>query len=89
MTLQQIATGAAPVSLLFIGGDIPLAREVQTLLGKIGLLDPPADGQLGPVSQWALGQFLKQTEQNKTSIDAEVASDLLNATLDRNFSRSG
>ena len=62
MTLQNIISGAAPVPLLHIGGDVALTREIQTRLGQIGLLDPPADGQFGPVSQWAMSQFLKQAD---------------------------
>ena len=32
-------------------------NQAQTILSKIGLLDPPADGVLGPVTKWALGEF--------------------------------
>ncbi|MEJ0040181.1 MAG: peptidoglycan-binding protein [Gammaproteobacteria bacterium] len=78
MTLQDIISGAAPVPLLHIGGDVALTREIQTRLGEIGLLDPPADGQFGPVSQWAMGQFLKQAHlAAKVAVDAEVARALL------------
>jgi len=31
-------------------------REIQERLTALGLLDPPADGVLGPVSRWALGE---------------------------------
>ena len=31
--------------------------DVQTALCQVGLLDPPADGDWGPVSQWALDAF--------------------------------
>lgn len=83
MTLQEIAAGSAPVPMLHIGGNIPLTREIQTRLGELGLLDPPSDGEFGPVSQWALGQFLKQTDlTGKTAVDAVVARELLNATAD-------
>lgn len=86
MTLQDIISGAAPVPLLHIGGDVPLTREIQSRLGEIGLLDPPADGQFGPVSQWATGQFLKQADlAGKTVIDAEVARALLNNSADDLF----
>lgn len=79
MTLQDIISGAAPVPLLHIGGDVALTREIQTRLGEIGLLDPPADGQFGPVSQWAMSQLLKQADlAGKTAVDVEVARALLN-----------
>jgi hypothetical protein len=32
------------------------ARDIQARLIALGLLDPPADGALGPVSRWALGE---------------------------------
>jgi peptidoglycan hydrolase-like protein with peptidoglycan-binding domain len=86
MTLQDIAAGAAPVPLLQIGGDIPLSREIQTKLGELGVLDPPVDGQFGPVSQWALRQFLKQADLSaKTSLDAQVARALRDAKTDELF----
>jgi hypothetical protein len=31
--------------------------QAQTILSNIGLLDPPADGALGPVTKWALSEF--------------------------------
>src|SRR3984893_356736 len=31
--------------------------QAQTILSNIGLLDPPADGALGPVTPWALSEF--------------------------------
>ena len=31
--------------------------QAQTILSNIGLLDPPADGALGPVTRWALSEF--------------------------------
>ena len=37
MTLQDINSGAAPVPLLQIGGDVALTREIQTRLGQIGM----------------------------------------------------
>jgi hypothetical protein len=86
MTLEQIANGSQPIPLLQIGGDEALTKEVQTRLGDLGLLDPPADGRFGPVSQWALGQFLlKSGLEGRTSFDATVARALLESTADRLF----
>ena len=31
--------------------------QAQTILSNVGLLDPPADGALGPVTRWALSEF--------------------------------
>ena len=80
MTIQEIAAGAKAVSLLQLGGDPALTRDVQTRLGEFGLLDPPADGNFGPVSMWALGQFLRRVDlANSTELDAEVAKALVTA----------
>jgi hypothetical protein len=78
MTLEEIANGAAPVPLAVIGGDPALTRQLQTLLSTIGLLDPPVDGQFGPVSQWALAALLKRLGLTKAAvIDAPGARALL------------
>src|SRR5436190_6451881 len=45
------APGPAP-SLPAVAGP----RDIQARLIALGLLDPPADGVLGPVSRWALGE---------------------------------
>lgn len=78
MRLDEIASGSQSISLSMIGGDTPLATAIQTQLGVMGLLDPPADGRFGPVSHWALTQVLRRMQTpGKTVIDAEVAHALL------------
>ena len=78
MSLREIASGARPVPFLNIGGDVPLAAEIQDRLGAFGLLDPPSDGRFGPVSQWAFAEFLKRAEVAAgTLLDATVARALL------------
>lgn len=80
MTLQDIVAGGKSVSLLSIGGDKALTRQIQLRLGELGVLDPPADGSFGPVSQWALGEFLKRAQlTKKQAVDAEVSKALLDA----------
>jgi hypothetical protein len=62
--------GSSVHALLPIGPPIPQTAAVQargvngmntsqaqTILSNIGLLDPPADGALGPVTKWALSGF--------------------------------
>ena len=74
------------VSLPAIGGDKELAKDVQERLAAIGLLDPPADSQFGPVSHWALSVFLKAVGfQGKTALDAEVANALLSQASEQVF----
>lgn len=79
MTLKLLANGSrAAVPLSLIGGDAALASEVQTALGEIGLLDPPADGAFGAVSQWAMQALLRRLgTPNKAVLDAAVAAALL------------
>lgn len=84
MTLEQIASGAKAVALIEIGSDVPLTIEIQTRLGVFGLLDPPADGRFGPVSAWALGQFLRRLNlARKEAVDAKVARALLESNPDK------
>jgi len=78
MTLEQIASGTSPLPLAMIGGDAPLARQIQERLTAFGLLDPPADGSFGPVSLWAIAQFLRGVGRpGATSLDAATAQLLL------------
>lgn len=86
MRLEELADGATPVPLALVGSDATLTRQLQTLLGTVGLLDPPADGSFGPVSQWALAELLKRLELAKASaIDSSVARALLSAVEDDPF----
>lgn len=81
MTLENIATGAAPVPLALIGADKALARQVQQRLADAGLLDPPVDGAFGQVSQWAIGQFMRKIgTPAKDRLDLESARALLAGT---------
>jgi hypothetical protein len=78
VNLQDIAGGSTSVTLALIGADRTLAQHVQERLAVAGLLDPPADGSFGPVSLWAIAQFLKKIgTPTKTTLDAEVAEALL------------
>lgn len=80
MTLEDIAVNGKAVAFALIGSDNALARQVQQRLAEAGLLDPPVDGAFGPVSLWALMQFLRRTDQaRKTALDAEAARSLLSA----------
>jgi hypothetical protein len=86
MRLADIAQGQATIALPEIGRDTALARDLQTRLSELCLLDPPADGQFGPVSRWALDAFLDRSNlKSKLSIDRQVAEKLLQATADKLF----
>ncbi len=77
MTLEEIAAGAPALDVLRIGGDVALARQIQARLADLGLLDPPVDGSFGPVSRWALGEFLKRGKLPDATFDAAAARALL------------
>lgn len=85
--LDDIAGGRmAAMALAAIGGQRALAIQVQERLGAAGLLEPPADGEFGPVSQWALGEFLAKVGLSTTTrLDAAVARALLKADVTELF----
>lgn len=61
--------------------DVALVRAVQARLAHHGLLDPPADGFLGPVSQWALTEFSRvRGLEFGGSLTRDAAAALLDAT---------
>ena len=83
MKLQDIANSTRSVARPLIGGDPELALQLQTRLGELGLLDPPADGKFASASQWALSQFLSMIKRpGNARIDAGVARELLDADVD-------
>jgi hypothetical protein len=80
MTLESLAGGAPAVPLARLGADPQLAAEVQAQLAVAGLLDPPGDGLFGPVSHWALSEFLSHWGlAGASTLDAQVAHALLRA----------
>jgi hypothetical protein len=80
VTLREIASGAPAVALALIGGDRTLAIQTQARLAAHGVLDPPADGSFGPVSLWAIAQFLRKVGlTGQTTLDRAAAAALLAA----------
>ncbi len=57
--LQAFAGGVEEVEAARLVLRPGLVAEMQVRLAHHGLLDPPADGLLGPASQWALGAFCR------------------------------
>lgn len=51
-----------PIPIQHIGEDPSFARDIQSALASRGYLDPPADGEFGNVSLWALAEFGKHNE---------------------------
>jgi peptidoglycan hydrolase-like protein with peptidoglycan-binding domain len=86
MTLQEIASGAPAVQWQWLDQEKTLCRELQARLLEIGLLDGPPDGQFGPVSFWALTQWLKRAElAGAGRLDAGVARALLSPQAAETF----
>ena len=78
MKLEELASSTKTIAIPMLGGDIELATQIQTQLGKMGLLDPPEDGRFGPVSHWALAQVLtKMKAPNRGVVDLAIAEVLL------------
>ena len=81
MTLEELARGNTQVPLALIGGDKALSLQIQQRLGELGLLDPPADGSFGPVSLWAITQFMRAIgTPTRSRLDLESARALLAGT---------
>lgn len=87
MTLEELGQGNTQVPFALIGGDQALSLQIQQRLGEVGLLDPPADGSFGPVSQWAIAQFMRAIgTPTKTRLDLESARALVAGTATTLFS---
>lgn len=86
-TLAEIRDGRADgVDLLTLRGRRALVHEVQERLGHLGLLDPPVDGDLGPVSHWAWREFCRlKGSSDTTRLTAELARSLLADSADTLF----
>lgn len=87
MNLEEIATGRVePIPLATIGGDRTLALQVQGKLVEAGLLEAPPDGEFGPVSHWAMGEFLRAVHTPlKTQLDIAAAQSLLSPAINTLF----
>lgn len=81
MQLQAVPAGGVEIKAL--GLDKDLATEIQIKLRDLGMLDPPVDGDFGPVSKLALRTFagLVNLEAAET-ISQPLAQALLNSGAD-------
>ncbi len=88
---ERIAAAGGSLPLGVLGLVVDDVRSLQIRLGQIGLLDPPADGQFGPVSLWALGAFCRAaglpftgalTTQIWTALSAPTAAAFFPLNLD-------
>ncbi len=77
LILESFAGPALPFEQ--IGGQQRLGRALQEALSVAGYLDPPADGEFGPVSIWALAQFGRRLGLDvEAGLTAELARALTN-----------
>lgn len=83
-TLAEVRDG--PIDGLSLGdvrASRSLVRELQVRLAEMGLLDPPADGDVGPVTLWAWQAFCALRETADASrLSAALARDLLSSSAD-------
>jgi hypothetical protein len=79
MTLKQISDNGVPFEIRELSNDKKLAKEVQARLIELSLLDPPADGDFGPVSRGSLEVFAKI---KKISVSDFISADLAKALIE-------
>jgi hypothetical protein len=83
MTLQEIVDGNLSIHVHDIAQHPGLAKDMQLRLIDLGIVDPPADGQFGPVSRLGLRQFVKLTGVgDPLVVDKALAGALLAADAD-------
>jgi len=81
--LREFAKNKSNISLKGLALDPVLAREVQTRLIELGCLDPPSDGDFGPVSNFVLSEFARQIGIELDEIfDFNLAESLLEKSED-------
>lgn len=84
MDLKRFREAKKTVSWGLFGDDRELVSEIQGRLSLLGLLDPPADGKFGPVSNWALRAFCERRQiAGDDGFSPEMAEALL-APLEQN-----
>lgn len=65
MTLQEILAKGQKIGFDNIDANDDLAKQIQSRLINLGLLDPPADGNFGPISKAALKEFQALVKVNE------------------------
>ena len=78
MKLQELVATSSGISLRNVALDRVLVGDIQTRLIKIGCLDPPADGDFGPVSQLVLQLYANQVG---IPLDERLNADLAESLL--------
>jgi hypothetical protein len=83
MRLEDIVVGGVGVDLRTLTRGNPLTNQVQQRLLDLSLLDPPVDGDFGPISQLALQEFGKMIGLRVgLTLDPGLARKLLESDID-------
>jgi peptidoglycan hydrolase-like protein with peptidoglycan-binding domain len=83
MNLEDIVISGTDVDLKALSRANPLTNQLQQRLLDLGFLDPPVDGNFGPVSRMALQQFAKVIGREiDLTLEPEVAESLLESDID-------
>ncbi|MFY9558461.1 MAG: peptidoglycan-binding domain-containing protein [Blastocatellia bacterium] len=83
MSLEDIVIGRAGVDLKTLSRGNPLTNQVQQRLVDLSFLDPPVDGDFGPVSKLSLQQFAKIVGLDvDLTLEPAVAQALLESDID-------
>ena len=86
MKLAEIVANDSAIHLSLLATDRILAGDIQTRLSQLGCLDPPTDGQFGPVSTLVLNEFAKAARVPfGETIDRPLAQALLDHTAESLF----
>jgi len=76
MLLTELAPNTQTISFADLAKDSELAKQVQTNLIHLGLLDPPADGQFGRFSLQALKQFQSLLQISESGLGIQTSKAL-------------
>ncbi|HJQ71503.1 MAG TPA: peptidoglycan-binding domain-containing protein [Blastocatellia bacterium] len=83
MNLEDIVISGTGVDLKTLSRGNPLTNQVQQRLVDLTFLDPPVDGDFGPVSKLALQQFAKMVGlEVDLTLEPPVAQALLESDID-------
>ena len=77
MKLQDILSGELKLGIEAIAQDSELAKQIQILLIGLKLLEPPADGNFGPISATALKKFQALTKAGEVDYIGTSTAKLL------------
>ncbi len=86
MLLEKFVTANKKITYESLGlvSNQDLVKEIQLILGNLAMVDPPADGALGPITLWGLDKFKELSKLPASSfLDKITAEKLLTAKVDK------